>query len=414
MLTVLTVDDEPFVRVSMASLQDWPELGYEFRYEAGNGQQALDILAIHPEIDIILLDLSMPVMDGISFLEALQARTGDSNAGPTNHHQPAIIVLSAHDNFPLVRQAFTLGVQDYVLKTEVDGDSLKAILDKVALARAASQKAVDERPGTLDDSQREFLVIQLLGDLLSKPLPQDARRLFEQLGIRIGPPLTLMSIWIQEFEAVAARYDEGDLARFGELFLRSIRMVVDKRSGGQVVTVARDQAAVFSLAATDAALVTSELKTALETYLSLRVEIHCSPVLEEHSLIQSAWENLVKARTGSSRIVMQSRRWLREHFADEGLSLAVLAEHVGVSRNHLSYEFTRECGETITDFLARLRVEEACRLLSATNLKVYEISEKVGYPNVEHFCRVFKKVTGLSPNRYASDASPKIFRDIRQ
>ena len=50
--------------------------------------------------------------------------------------------------------------------------------------------------------------------------------------------------------------------------------------------------------------------------------------------------------------------------------------------------------------LAQVRVEEAKRLLSSSRLKVYEVGERVGYPNVEHFSRVFKKLTCLSPSAW--------------
>ena len=221
MHTVLVVDDEPFIRTSMASLRLWHDEGYDFRHEAGNGQQALDVLAAHPEIDIILLDLSMPVMDGIAFLKALPETLARLPAG-TGH--PAVIVLSAHDNFHLVRQAFTLGVQDYLLKTEVDGDSLKAILDK-ASGELASRRAAAS--GRLDPNQREFLVAQVLRDLLSEALPPDWDSLAAGLGIELSFPLSLWGVWINDFEGVAARYQPGEPAQFTQLFLRSVRQLLD-------------------------------------------------------------------------------------------------------------------------------------------------------------------------------------------
>ena len=63
MHSVLLVDDEPFVRLSLASLCPAELGGFDLTAEAGNGAEALAVLTARPEIDIVLLDLSMPVME---------------------------------------------------------------------------------------------------------------------------------------------------------------------------------------------------------------------------------------------------------------------------------------------------------------------------------------------------------------
>ena len=123
MHSVMVVDDEPFVRLSIASLAAWEEEGFDFGFEAANGEEALAQLALHPEIDIVLLDMSMPVMDGLEFLRRLQDRESHR---PRLGALPAVIVLSAHDDFHLVREAFTLGAGDYLLKSELEAQALKA------------------------------------------------------------------------------------------------------------------------------------------------------------------------------------------------------------------------------------------------------------------------------------------------
>ena len=399
MLTVLVVDDEPFVRVAMASLRDWSLDGYDFRYEAANGQQALDVLAEHP-VDIVLLDLSMPVMDGIQFLKALPGLMGARPAVQA----PVVIVLSAHDDFPMVRKAFNLGVKDYLLKTEVDDQTLGAILAKVAAERTEIRRPLITERGPPDAG---WAVLDLLtGTPGSGTDPV--------IDLDLTFPVTLWRIWIHDFEGLETRITPGELSRFQDLFLRSIRQLLSRRGGGVAWGIDRDQAAAFTGPAVEVALLGKELKESLERYLSVRIEVLHRAGLSNAREIRPAWDDLGRARPGSSRIVLVTKRYLREHFTRPIIPLDELAAHVGVSRNHLSWEFTRETGETITDHLARLRVEEACRLLATTTLKVYEISERVGYTNVEHFGRVFKKVTGTSPNRWAGDGGSKVFRDIHQ
>jgi two-component system response regulator YesN len=83
-----------------------------------------------------------------------------------------------------------------------------------------------------------------------------------------------------------------------------------------------------------------------------------------------------------------------------GLLRRLAAGEAGVSKNHLSWEFARETGQTVTGYLAGVRIAEAKRLLSSTTLKVYEVGERIGYLNVEHFSRIFKKWTGSSPSSW--------------
>jgi len=66
----------------------------------------------------------------------------------------------------------------------------------------------------------------------------------------------------------------------------------------------------------------------------------------------------------------------------------------------MSWEFARETGETLTEYISRVRIEEAKKLFSTTRLKVYEVAERVGFQNVEHFSRVFKKLAGASPTSW--------------
>ena len=99
--------------------------------------------------------------------------------------------------------------------------------------------------------------------------------------------------------------------------------------------------------------------------------------------------------------MVRARRYVREHYAEPDLDLAAIAAYAEVSRNHLSWEFARETGERLSSFIARVRVEAAKELLSETALKTYEIAERVGFSNVETFCRVFKKVSGTTARGFS-------------
>ncbi|MFI3200471.1 MAG: helix-turn-helix domain-containing protein [Eubacteriales bacterium] len=99
-------------------------------------------------------------------------------------------------------------------------------------------------------------------------------------------------------------------------------------------------------------------------------------------------------------IIVKAKRYIIDHYEDASLSVKEVAEYVGLNEKYFTNRFTKEAGETFTGFLTDLRIQKAKDLLKSTNFKVYEIAEMVGYKNVEHFNRVFKKEVGMSPTTY--------------
>ncbi|MDP4181761.1 MAG: AraC family transcriptional regulator [Bacillota bacterium] len=100
-----------------------------------------------------------------------------------------------------------------------------------------------------------------------------------------------------------------------------------------------------------------------------------------------------------NRAILRVQEFIRNNYNND-LTLKMASDYVGLSESHLSNIFAKKTGQTFTDYLTYVRIEKAKELLETTNLKVYEVGVSVGYANVEHFSRVFKKLTGLSPNIY--------------
>lgn len=84
-----------------------------------------------------------------------------------------------------------------------------------------------------------------------------------------------------------------------------------------------------------------------------------------------------------------------------------LADHCAMSPNHLNSIFKSVTGKTITAYCSDLRIEQAKYLLEATPMKMRELSEQLGYYDQYHFCKAFKKATGLSPSQYRAEKSEK-------
>jgi two-component system response regulator YesN len=403
MYSVLVVDDEPFVRLSLVSLHPFGAEGFDFTAEAGNGAEALAVLATRADIDIILLDLSMPVMDGLEVLRRLRA---EPPPRPT-----AVVVLSAHGDYHRVRDAFKLGASDYLLKSELDADTLRTALEKAALGLAPSG---ERTAAILQRRQLEFLKAQVLRDLLSATAPPELEETFAGLGIALVPPFAVCGFWVEDLDAVSRRESERGLGRFSEMAAHSLRQALAAAGTGEVVPLGPGHAVVLFSPPPGTTRPLETLARAfcedaadyLSRHLSVKVTWAVGPTCTAVRDAPGALCAARAARKVESRIVVLAKRAIHERFADPEFSLEAASDRAGVSKNHLSFEFSRETGETFTEYVARVRVEEAKRLLATTQLLVYEVGMRVGYPSVEHFSRVFKKVAGISPVKFRAGFRP--------
>lgn len=97
--------------------------------------------------------------------------------------------------------------------------------------------------------------------------------------------------------------------------------------------------------------------------------------------------------------VMEVKTYISEHYAED-LTLADIAANFGFSYNYLSAYFHKQTKEGFSEYLNRVRIEKACRLLSTTNSSIAEISSRTGYSDHTYFSRIFKKITGVTPSHY--------------
>ncbi|SFE53255.1 two-component system, response regulator YesN [Paenibacillus catalpae] len=112
-------------------------------------------------------------------------------------------------------------------------------------------------------------------------------------------------------------------------------------------------------------------------------------------------KNRMENSQNYSRWVSKAMEYVREHYDDPELSLEKVAGSLQISSIHLRTTFKRETGQSLLDFTTDYRIEMAKKLLRKEELKVYEVSEKVGYKTSQYFSQVFRRVTGMQPKDYA-------------
>lgn len=97
--------------------------------------------------------------------------------------------------------------------------------------------------------------------------------------------------------------------------------------------------------------------------------------------------------------VSEAKNYIEEHYS-ESLTVADVAEKIGISSGYLSTIFNQELGLGFAEYLNGLKVEHACVYLEQNYLKVYEIAYKVGFHDEKYFTKVFKKIKGMTPKDY--------------
>ena len=118
MYKVLIVDDEPIVKIALRSIINWNDYGYSICATASDGQEALSLVTkLSP--NLIITDLKMPVMDGISLIKALKESL----------FKGEILVISNYDDFEYVRTALVLSAVDYILKVSIEEENLTKHLE---------------------------------------------------------------------------------------------------------------------------------------------------------------------------------------------------------------------------------------------------------------------------------------------
>lgn len=103
--------------------------------------------------------------------------------------------------------------------------------------------------------------------------------------------------------------------------------------------------------------------------------------------------------SAGSFIVHNAMKYLNEHYAEK-ITLTELADKMYVSQWHLSKLLNKQMQKSFSDLLNEIRIREAKKLLKDPSLHVGDVAEKVGFLDLAHFSRVFKKYTGISANEY--------------
>ena len=113
----------------------------------------------------------------------------------------------------------------------------------------------------------------------------------------------------------------------------------------------------------------------------------------------------------AANIITQVKALVEKNYARDA-SLETVASQVFISPCYLSVIFKKETNITFKNYLIQTRIEKAKELLEKTDLKIYDIAEKVGYNNTRYFSELFQRICGKTPSQYRASHNPSMPQDI--
>ncbi len=401
MWKVLIADDEPKIRRGVRNLICWEELGMEVVGEAEDGEIALEV-AEATQPDILLVDICMPFVNGLQFIEQLKYRVDNC----------IVIIITGHDEFSYAQKAIKLQVFDYLLKPITKGQ-LQQVLEKASQTLAESRgnhrylRWVSKEKGkNLKLLRDAFCKEWMHGKLDSAHIQEQLE--FLDLILPAGPGMLVVK--------VAGRFSCGQLLKEWdqELLLFAIENIVtemvadrtpnllfwDDADNLVVVTPINSPSEWYRLGA--------ELQQAIEKCLGLVVLVLEKPLTGDITGFPGLYKELVdeiNQKVSCTPIVLLSQKYIETHYYKEELSLQDLAQSIQISPTYLSRLLKSEIGVSFIEYLTYVRVQKAMQLMSDPTVKIYEVAERVGYSNQHYFSTAFKKVVGLSPVEYRKRGS---------
>ncbi len=512
---MILVDDEAIIREGISSVIPWEENGFFLAGVFEHGQQALEYIETH-KVDVVLSDINMPRMDGLTLSRILGERFPDIT----------VILLTGYDDFEYAQEAVKYQVREFLLKPITRKELSKVIttikdeLDRKQESRRAHEILLQKLEQSFPLLKERFLCRLLNGRLtrgelesrgdfmgwtdlggfyavvvvrfpldwddldrfsLSESIREKVRHQDEVffnrdedlilfLQSREREELEKRTLLMAE-EAFRVTSRKGDLQvsiGCGEvvdgvdklefsykgaqnaveyariLGLAHILSVQDIRTReaispeqfntycGRIIENLKEGGKEKSLAALD------ELLNYLESHYLTSDQLvigfmHFYQMLDAFSrdmdLVSENQESLLNQKDAFASLekaadffrnqiagldekinqrrndmllsrIDRAKAIIRERFRESRFSLQDICDELYLSTSQFSLLFKEGTGQTFVEYLTACRVEEAKKLLAGTDLKGYEVAEKVGYTDPRYFTIIFKKQTGMTAMEY--------------
>jgi two-component system response regulator YesN len=356
---VLLVDDMEISRRQVRRLDLWNgATNFSIAAEAQNGQEALNLLK-QEQFDLIITDIKMPKIDGIELLR----ETAEKELCP------CVVLLSDYEDFSFAKQGILHGAFDYLGKPP-EYEAMKDMLNRVEqflvkkkkedeLVKSLEEKLEEKIEDAFPSAELEHLIEAAKGK--QPDITAAANRLTESISALFGDDVIKTSTALKKSMSELISQLRSHFAWMCEF------IDCNKYKGFDYVTMGDTQSAFEAFGAAVGEM-TGEIG---------RLEYGNSESQIEYKICRYVLENV-----------------------DNEISIEGIAKVLYMNRKYISEVFRQRTGELLIDYITRVKMTRAARLLLQSGQKTYEIALQLGYRDTEYFSRLFKKHMGVNPSHY--------------
>ncbi|SER35303.1 two component transcriptional regulator, AraC family [Gracilibacillus ureilyticus] len=389
---VLIADDEFIIRDGIRSAVDWAQLDMEVVGEAEDGEEAVE-LALNKGIDILLIDLNMPILNGIEAMKTIKEKI-----------ECKMIVISGYDDFRYAQEAIRLQVEDYILKP-VNPEKLKEILFEVKkeLEVRKEQEAYLEQASNQIKKNHSQLMERFFFDWMHNRLTEsEIKSQLEFLQLPGNTPKRLLLIKWSEEQINHELLSEEDR----KTYLSAIENITAEILEGFEKVILQDQKKWIQVFIWDETNkdITIQIEDAVKLCINQVVYARMTTIENgDYQQLTYAYErckNELNNYIHLTPLVRQALAYIRKHYREQDLTLESVASTLHVSAVYLSKMIKKELGQSYVHIVTQMRIKKAKELLRYSDLNIRDVAEEVGYDSQHYFSTAFKKEEGMSPKQF--------------
>ena len=424
MYKLLIADDEPLVQIGLKSLLSRKNPVFEDVEVIGsvsNGRDALKMIAAeHP--DIVITDIKMPIMDGLALQKECSQQYGDI---------PVFIMLTAYDEFGMVREALKYQAVDYLVKIELNVDNLSAALLNAKQRVNAHSKASHLSERSDIDNFRQKLLLRILNRLIpdEKQLQEESAKL--ELSFAYDRFIVAYACLFpgQSDSSAAGNKDSQTYLSLLNSCIGMSKEILNRHSPCYIATndpvhftaifyfnqdmpVAEIMEKIHEAADNTCTMIQNYFNVALRFGIGTAVANACeigTSFDEARSAAEQAsagnpirlFSHIVgtNRRSGKDKLISSIQNYIDENLGGR-LQLNEVADAFGLSPAYLSVLFKKSSDVGFSEYVNNRKIDKAEELLLNSDMKIYEVADALGFESAFYFSKVFKKVTGKSPREF--------------